>query len=186
MNKDRQINLSNYSRDGYTSGASLFIKVSWYLINSLIFKSYFFPFSKFKSQLLKAFGAKVGKHINIKPNVNIKYPWLLELGDNIWLGEGVWIDNLAKVTISSNVCISQGAYLLTGSHNYKDISFGLIIKPITIKDGCWICARAIVCPGVEMEQNSIALTGAVITNNTEKNSIYQGNPAQKIRSRTFN
>lgn len=38
----------------------------------------------------------------------------LVVGDDCWLGESCWIDNLDKVVIGSNVCISQGALLLTG------------------------------------------------------------------------
>ena len=34
-----------------------------------------------KVRLLRLFGAQVGVGVNIKPNVNIKYPWLLEIGD---------------------------------------------------------------------------------------------------------
>ena len=79
----------------------------------------FFPFSCLKKKILFLFGSKIGSRFYIKPNVNIKYPWHLKIGENVSIGEGVWIDNLADVNIGSNVCISQNAYLLTGSHNYK-------------------------------------------------------------------
>ena len=38
-------------------------------------------------------------------------PWRLSIGDYSWIGEDVWIDNLAMVKIGKNVCVSQGAYL---------------------------------------------------------------------------
>ena len=75
------------------------------------------PFSGLKVFLLQLFGAKVGKGVVIKPNVNIKYPWLLEIGDYTWIGERAWIDNLAQVKIGKNCCISQGAMLLCGNNN---------------------------------------------------------------------
>ena len=186
MSSDIKPNLGKYSSKDFSPGASLLTRVLWYLINSLVFKSYFFPFSRFKSLLLKIFGSKIGDNVNIKPNINIKYPWNLDVGNNVWIGEGVWIDNLAKVSIGSNVCISQSAYILTGSHNYKDSYFGLITKPVVIHDGCWICAKAVLCPGIEMKLNSILLAGSVLTKSTVENCIYQGNPANNIRTRTIN
>ncbi len=185
MKTDNEVNLSNYSSKEYNPGANIAVRIVWYIINIIVFKSYFFPFNSFKAIILKLFGSKIGKNITIKPNINIKYPWFLEVGNSVWLGEGVWIDNLDKVTIGSNVCISQNAYLLTGSHNYNDPKFKLITKQIIIKDGCWVCAGAIICPGVEMKKNSIALTGAVIFKSTDENCIYQGNPAELVRSRSI-
>ena len=56
---------------------------------------------------MRLFGASVGKGVIINPRVNIKYPWKLVIGSNVWIGEKVWIDNLADVTIGDNVCLSQ-------------------------------------------------------------------------------
>ena len=103
----------------------------WYFINVIFFKSSFFPFNFLKIFLLQLFGCSLGKGVVIKPNVNIKYPWKLSLGNYVWIGESVWIDNLDNVTIGNHVCISQGAILICGSHNYKKQSFDLITKEIT-------------------------------------------------------
>jgi putative colanic acid biosynthesis acetyltransferase WcaF len=149
-------------------------------------RSLFIPFpNKFKVFLLSLFGAKVGAGTVIKPRVNIKYPWFLVIGDSAWIWEGAWIDNLAPVTIGNNVCISQGAYLLTGSHDYKKSSFDLIMGPITLEDGVWIGARAIVCPSVTCRSHSILAVGSVATKNLEPYSVYQGNPAVFKRKREF-
>jgi putative colanic acid biosynthesis acetyltransferase WcaF len=133
--------------------------------------------------LLKLFGANLGKSIVIKPNVNIKYPWFLEIGDNCWIGEGVWIDNLAKVIIGNNVCLSQESYILTGSHNYKKKSFDLILGEIILEDGVWIGAKAIVCPTVICKTHSVLAVGSVANYNLLPYSIYQGNPAKFKRKR---
>ncbi len=61
------------------------------------------PFSGLKCSILRLFGAKIGKKVVIKPGVNVKYPWFLEIGDFSWIGEDVWIDNLGKVKIGANV-----------------------------------------------------------------------------------
>ncbi|MCK5559754.1 MAG: colanic acid biosynthesis acetyltransferase WcaF, partial [Thermoplasmata archaeon] len=117
--------------------------------------------------------------------VNIKYPWLLGLGNYTWIGEGVWIDNLTHVEIGSNSCISQGALLLTGNHNYKKTSFDLITGEILLEDGVWIGAKSVVCPNVKCKSHSILSVGSVAINDLEPYGIYQGNPAIKIRDRNI-
>jgi putative colanic acid biosynthesis acetyltransferase WcaF len=132
---------------------------------------------KIKKIILKIFGAKIGLGLIIKPSVHIKYPWLLEIGDHCWLGENIWIDNLVKVKIGNHVCISQGAMLLTGNHDYNKSTFDLITGKILLEDGVWIGAKSIVCPGVTCHSHSILNVGSLATKNLEEFSIYQGNPA---------
>src|SRR5690349_1198725 len=110
--------LSQYDNSWFKPG-NFFRRFLWYYISLVFFRNNFFPFSSFKVTLLRLFGAEVGKGVLIKPDVSIKFPWKLKLGANIWIGEQVWIDNLAEVVIGDNVCLSQGVYLLTGNHNYK-------------------------------------------------------------------
>jgi putative colanic acid biosynthesis acetyltransferase WcaF len=75
--------------------------------------------------------------------------------------------------------------LLTGNHNYKKTTFDLIVKPIIIQDGAWIGAKAIVCPGVEIASHGVLTAGSVAINNIDPYTIYQGNPAVKIRTRVI-
>ncbi|UEG49446.1 WcaF family extracellular polysaccharide biosynthesis acetyltransferase [Ferruginibacter lapsinanis] len=163
--------------------ASLFKQVLWYFTNILFFKNPLNPSSGLKKILLKLFGAKVGNGVVLKPAINIKFPWKLSIGDYSWIGENVWIDNLAKVSIGSNVCISQGAYLLTGNHNYKKTTFDLITAAINIEDGVWIGAKAIVCPGVTCKTHAILSVASIASKDLEPYSIYKGNPAIKINER---
>ena len=132
---------------------------------------------------MRTFGAKIGENVTIKPKVNIKYPWFLKISDNVWIGENVWIDNLTQVTISSNVCISQGAMLLCGNHNYKKSTFDLMLGEIVLEEGVWIGARSVVCPGVTCKSHSVLTVGSVATSDLEAYSIYQGNPARKVKDR---
>ena len=131
------------------------------------------------------FGAKVGDGVVVKPGVNIKYPWNLEIGAHSWIGEKVWIDSLTRVTIGCHACISQGVYLCTGNHDWSDPEFGLITKSITVKDGVWIGAKAIVLPGVTLASNSVITAGAVVTQNTETGMVYSGSPANPVRNRNI-
>ena len=139
-----------------------------------------------KRGILRLFGAKIGSGVIIKPKVSIKYPWKLEIGSNSWIGENVWIDNLDSIKIGANCCVSQGALLLCGNHNYKKSTFDLIVQPITLEDGAWVGARATVVQGVVMKSHSILAVNSVATSNLDAYSIYQGNPAVKIRERKIN
>lgn len=179
------VDLAKYDSRGYSPGAGVVKRAVWYLVNFVVIRSWFFPFTGLKCALLRLFGAKVGQGVVIKPRVNIKYPWFLSLGDNAWIGEGVWIDNLANVSLGANACVSQEAYLLTGNHDYSDPFFGLIVSEIVIEDGAWIGARAVVCPGVRVAEYSVIAVGSVISRDTMPYGIYRGIPAEKVRERVI-
>jgi putative colanic acid biosynthesis acetyltransferase WcaF len=175
-------NLKNFDNSGYKPGN--FLKRSlWYFFSEIFFNT-FIPFPGFiKLKILKFFGAGVGKCVIIKPRVRIKYPWFLEIGDYSWIGEDVWIDNLDFVVIKENVCVSQGAMILSGAHNYKSEKFDLITKKIIIESGAWICAKSVVLQGVKCKSNSILSTSSVAVSDLDANFIYKGNPAIKYKER---
>jgi len=177
-----ETNLGEYDNSWYKPGNS-FKRCCWYIINSVFFKSSLFPFSKLKVLLLQLFGASAGKNILIKPCVNIKYPWFLSVGNNVWIGEKVWIDNLGKVVIGNNVCLSQESMLLSGNHDYTQTGFNLIVKEIILEDGVWIGARSVVCGGVVCRNHAVLAVNSVATRDLEPFSVYQGNPAQKVKER---
>ena len=177
-----KVDLSTYNNRWYKPG-SLVKRFCWYLVNEIIFKTGFFPFYALKIFLLKLFGAKTGKGIFIKPGVNIKYPWLLQLENNIWIGEKVWIDNLALLTIANNVCISQGAFLFCGNHDFSKPAFDLTVKPIVLEEGVWIGAGAMVCGGVICRSHAVLSAASFAVTDLEAYTIYRGNPAEKIKDR---
>lgn len=175
--------LSIYDNSWYKPGGNAVTRIIWYFVNHIFFTNGLFPFSGFKIRLLRLFGAKIGKGVNIKPRVHVKYPWNLNIGEFTWIGEDVWIDNLVKVDIGSNVCLSQGAMLLTGNHNYKKTTFDLMVGEIVLSEGVWIGAKAVVCPGVTCHEHSVLSVGSIANGDLEARSIYQGNPAQKVKER---
>lgn len=177
------VDLSTYQNNHYDPGKNLAVRMAWGIVNVLFFRNPTFTFYQPKSWLLRMFGCTVGERVVIKPCVNIKYPWHLTIGDNSWIGENVWIDNLTSVKIGNHVCISQGAMLLTGNHNYKTKSFDLIIGSIQIKDGAWVGAKSTVGPGVVCDSHSVLAVGSVATDNLQAYKIYQGNPAVAVRER---
>lgn len=180
--QNTKTDLSKYDNSWYNPGGSL-KRLIWYFINVLFFINPLNPSSKLKTLLLKLFGAKIGKGVTVKPGVNIKYPWKLSVGDYSWIGEKVWIDNLDQVTIGKNCCISQGALLLCGNHNYKKKTFDLIIEPINMEDGVWIGAQSMLTPGTLCKTHSVLSVQSVASGQMEAYSIYRGNPCKKIKNR---
>lgn len=181
----KTVNLAQFDNSSFfKTGAGFLKRAFWFICNFMFFKSAF-PFYSFKAALLRMFGAKIGENVIIKPHVNIKFPWKLSILNNVWIGEGVWIDNLDKVNIGNNVCISQGAYLLCGNHNYKKETFDLMIGTIALEDGVWIGAKSIVCGSVVCKSHSVLLVQSVAVKDLEPYGIYRGNPAEKIKERVI-
>jgi len=166
-------------------GASRPKQMIWYLVNIFFFKNSLNIFSGLKVSLLRMFGAKMGLGIVIKPSVNIKYPWKLEIGDYCWIGEDVWIDNLSNIVMGQSVTISQGALILTGSHDYTRESFDFLSKSIVLEEGTWIGACAIVVGGVVCKSHSVLGAGSIAIKDLQPYTIYHGNPAIAILTRNI-
>lgn len=177
------VDFSKFNNSWYSIKRNIALKTLWLLTSVIFFESKLFPFYGLKIYLLRLFGAQIGSHCVIKPCVKIKYPWNLNIGNYVWIGEQVWIDNLGQVTIGNNVCISQGVLLITGNHDYKKIGFDLILEQIIVEDGVWLCAKSIVGPGVICKTHSVLCLGSVTNHNLSSYGIYKGNPATKIRER---
>lgn len=175
--------LQKFDNSNFNKGAGKFKQLTWLFLNAFFIQSSWFPFMKPKVMLLKMFGAKIGNGVVIKPAVTIKFPWKLTVGDYVWIGENVWIDNLDNVTIGNNVCISQGVMLLTGNHDYTISTFDYRNAPIVLEDGVWIGAKSVVCPGVVCKSHAILAVSSIATSNLNEFTIYQGNPAKEVRKR---
>lgn len=182
-----KVNLTNYDINnkafGESIGASKLKQWLWFVCSLLLIRNPLIPFSGFRKWVLILFGAKIGIEARIRPGVQIKFPWKLTIGNHVWLGENCWIDNLTDITIGSHSCISQGALLCTGNHNYQSPGFNLIMKPIIIEDGVWIGAKAFVAAGVTAHSHSMLTAGSVATKDMQAYGIYQGNPAVLIKER---
>ncbi|MBI1369345.1 MAG: colanic acid biosynthesis acetyltransferase WcaF [Planctomycetes bacterium] len=178
-----KVQLARYDNSNYDPGAGAVKRSIWFLVNALFIHTKLHPSSGLRVALLRLFGAKIGQGVVIKPGVNVKYPWRLVIGDHVWIGEDAWLDSIVTITVGSNCCISQGAYLCTGNHDWTDPAFGLRLASITLEDGVWVGAKALVGPGVIMRSHSIAAAGSVISKDTQAYGIYRGNPAEKVGER---
>jgi putative colanic acid biosynthesis acetyltransferase WcaF len=176
------VQLRKYSNAWFRRGRSRFVEALWLLLEAALVRSWV-PGGFHRRLILRAFGATIGKRVVIKPGVRIKFPWRLEIGNDSWIGEDVWIDNLAPVQIGANCCISQGVYICTGSHDWATLTFDLIVKPVQIKDGAWLASRSVIGPGVLVGEGAVLSLGSVATSDLAPWGIYQGVPATLMRQR---
>jgi putative colanic acid biosynthesis acetyltransferase WcaF len=180
-----KVDLSKFSTGDFDRGAGPLKEGCWILAGLLLFRLCPLKLSALKCAVLRLFGAKIGRGVVIKPRVTITFPWKLTVGDHVWLGEECWLLNLAPITIESHACISQRAFLCTGSHNYKSPAFDLVARPIHVESGAWICAGAFVGPGVKVGSHAVLAAGSIATKNLEPFGVYQGNPAALIKQRVI-
>lgn len=176
----------NTRESDYQVGRPFMVRVAWFLVGLPLLRSSLLPSSAVRRKLLRWFGAQIGEGAVIRPGVRVKFPWKLKLGDHCWIGEDCWIDNLAPVTLGNHVCVSQGAYLCTGSHDWSDPTFGLITRPIDVHDGAWIAARVSVGPGSVIGSHAVIGFGSVVTGVVPPYEIHGGNPASFLRQRNIN
>lgn len=168
-----QRRLRDYKPGQLNTGATLLKRAIWYFTSLLIFENGWIPASKPKIWILRAFGAKIGSGVVLRPNVRIKFPWKLAIGDDTWIGQDVWIDNLSSVELGANVCVSQGAYLCTGDHDRHSETFELITGPIVIEDGAWLACRSIVLRNVTIGNHAVVAAGKVAARSVPSNTVWR-------------
>ena len=177
------VKLRQYDNSWYQPGRSVVWRSAWLFLGLPIVRCSLLPSSLLRASLLRLFGAQIGEGVVMRHSLNVKYPWHLEIGNDCWIGEDCWIDNLTTVQIGSDVCLSQGCYLCTGNHDWSDPTFGLIVKPIHIRDGAWVGAKAILAPGVVLGEGAVAAAGSVVTRDIPRFEVHAGNPASLIKQR---
>jgi len=155
----------------------------WYLVKCVFLLSSFPWPSGLKVYCLRLFGAKIGHGVVIKPRVNIHFPWRLEIGSYVWIGEEVVVLNFEDVRLGAHSCVSQQAFLCSGGHDYRDEAFSYRNAPIDIGEGVWLQARVFVCPGVSVGAESVVTTCSLVSKSLPVNMVCTGNPAQACRPR---
>jgi putative colanic acid biosynthesis acetyltransferase WcaF len=146
------------------------VEAVWMVVEFLLITNPLQISSRLRVWALQLFGARIGANIIMRPRVRVKFPWNLQIGDNCWIGEGVWIHNQGLVTIEDNTVVSQETFITTGSHD-------------VLRRGAWLTTRCIVLQGVEVGQNTVVTPGSVVRQTLPPNRVYGGNPAVFISER---
>jgi putative colanic acid biosynthesis acetyltransferase WcaF len=153
--------LAGFTGAGYDKGRGPIWQVAWLATSGAVFTRWWCP-ANFRVSILRAFGAQIGTGVLIRHRVRIHWPWKLTVGENTWIGEEVWLLNLEPILLGSNVCISQDAFLCTGSHDRDSPTFEFDNAPISVGDRTWIGARATILRGVSVGADTVVGACALV------------------------
>lgn len=158
-------------------------RVAWHFVWLVLFRPSPVQMFRWRSQLLRLFGAKIEASCKIYPSCRVWAPWNLVMDAGSCLASHVNVYNVAKVHLGSNALVSQGSHICSASHDYESNQFDLIASPIVLGSNSWVCADCFICPGVKIADGAVCMARSVVVKNVQENSVVAGNPAihRKIR-----
>ena len=171
-----------YKRPAFTASDRL-RRLAWNICCFLLFRPSPRPFHAWRSALLRLFGARLGPDCHIYPGARIWAPWNLEAEDSVAIADGAEVYNAAPLRLGSHAIISQGAYLCGATHDYDRADFPLLTFAMELGAYSWICARAVVSPGVQVGEGAVLGLGAIATRSLEPWGVYAGVPARRVKDR---
>jgi acetyltransferase-like isoleucine patch superfamily enzyme len=146
-------------------------------------------FSRVRTAMLRAAGAKIGEHSLIQGHIRITGNGnpceLLSIGDFTLVTGGLHVDLGARVRIGSSVRLGHDVSLLTISHAVGPSHLRAgpsFCGEIVIEDGCWLASRCTILPGVTIATGAIVAAGSVVTRNVPEHTLVAGVPARVIRT----
>lgn len=178
----RVINLASAPGAGEAWGRPAWVVMLWLVVELAVVSNPLQVSSRLRAWALTAFGAQIGEGVILRPRLRVKFPWKLQIGDRTWIGESVWIHNQDIVTLGDDVVISQGCFLTTGSHAFRD-DMALVTRPITVQDGAWVTSRCVVLAGSTICTSAVVLPNTVVRGEVPAGVLYSGVPGATLGER---
>ena len=155
-----------YGLEGKTGKISFKLKMlkSW-IYHKLAYSS---PRSNFVIKMQRSRGVKIGKNCHISPYVliDLVYPNLVEIGNNVTIGSNVMI--FAHINPTANLFL-------------KNTSYPRKVAKVTIKEGAVINPGSIITAGVSIGKNSIISVGCSVFEDVPDACVVVGNPARVVK-----
>lgn len=111
-------------------------------------------------------------------------PRNIRMGRNVAINHDVFLLGRVGITIGDDVVLSTRCMLLDAQLDARTVVAGAPVyddAPITIENGAWIGAGAIILAGVTIGRHSVVGAGSVVTRDVAPGSVVAGNPARPIR-----
>lgn len=157
----------------------------WWLVHLLLVRPTPRPLHGWRAAIYRLFGARLGPNCHIYPAAVVWAPWNLICEDSVGIADGAVVYNPLPSHLGSHSVISQGAYLCGATHDFEAAGFPMVSAPIKIGRHAWICARAVVGPGVTVADGAVLGLASVTTKNLEPWTVYAGAPARALRKRVM-
>jgi putative colanic acid biosynthesis acetyltransferase WcaF len=165
------VDLSTAPGSGETWDVPRWKVYAWGVVELLLVSNSWQISSRLRRAALVAFGARIGKNVILRPRLRVRFPWKLQIGDRSWIGEDVWLHNQDRLTIGSDVVVSQGTFITTGSHAHRR-DMALITKPVQVADGAWVTARCVVLGGSHIGVSALVTPGTVVSGDVPAGMIF--------------
>lgn len=170
-----------------------FRKLTTRRLGQAIFNSFFthlpsLLFNRQKIRLLRILGADIAVSAKLGNHVKILGPTGLVIESDVAVASDVVLDARGGLHLQRGALIGFESILLTYTHASSDSTRpvhhqGVVSRPITIGENCWIGARCIVLPGGSVGSRSIVGASAVVSRSVPDDSIAVGNPARTVKTR---
>ena len=108
----------------------------------------------------------------------------LRVGASTLINHGCHFENVERVEVGRNCALGMGVLLATSSHELGPAERRAgpwRIAPVSVGDGCWIGAGAILLPGVTVGAGCVVAAGAVVRESCDAHGLYAGVPAVRVR-----
>lgn len=109
----------------------------------------------------------------------------ISIGERTWVNHRCYFDTRAPIAIGRSCDLGMEVMFCTSSHRPGDRARRAgeyFAEPITVGDGTWIGARALLLPGVEVGAGCVIAAGAVVASACEPDGFYAGVPARLVRT----
>jgi putative colanic acid biosynthesis acetyltransferase WcaF len=184
MAEDRQYqDLSRFRMPAGFRGRSAVLVQLWWIVQDTAFRMSPQICYGWRNFLLRLFGAKIGKKVQIRPTTRVTYPWKLTIGDYVWVGDDCVFYDLGEIVLGSHVAIAHDVYFCTGLHDYTKIEFPIGQKPIRIEDETWIPNDVFIGPGVTIGKGTVVGARSTVLHDLPPGMICYGNPAKPVKPR---
>ncbi|HUA97004.1 MAG TPA: WcaF family extracellular polysaccharide biosynthesis acetyltransferase [Terracidiphilus sp.] len=155
----------------------------WWILQDTLFRMSPQVCYGWRNFLLRLFGARIGKRVQIRSTARVTYPWKLTIGDYVWVGDDCVFYSLGEIVLGSHVAIAHDVYFCTGLHDYTKIDFPIGQKPICIEDEVWIPNDVFIGPGVTIGKGSIVGARSTVLDSLPPGMVCFGSPARPVRPR---